>query len=126
MVWDALRAKNTIQIFGVCLSNLALVVYTAIQIEQIETALQMVADRGSLRPGRTAESVMAITKPMLVAIPCIIAMATVLMVFCAWKLYQEFAWSVLKLIGADYGMKKRLLCYQVRVFFFFPLEVADV
>ncbi|POR34488.1 Uncharacterized protein TPAR_05325 [Tolypocladium paradoxum] len=125
VVWDALRMKNTIQVIGVCIANLALLVYTAIQVDQIQTAIVRLHGAAALRIGITAQGLWDEVKPFLVAIPAIIALATVIMVFISWKLYQEFAWDILKNIGADYRMKKRFLHYQIYIallkfdFFFF-------
>ncbi len=111
LVWDALRMKNTIQIIGLCAANLAILVYTAIQIDQIKNAVGILNDAGRVLPAGT--DLWSIIRPYLVAIPIIIAVATLFMCFIAWKLYQEFAWDILKQIGADYRMKKRFLHYQV-------------
>lgn len=112
VVWDALRMKNTIQVIGVCIANLALLVYTAIQVDQIQMAIQVLGFE-ALKPGITPDDLWSNVKPFLVAIPAVIALATVVMMFIAWKLYQQFAWDILKNIGADYRMKKRFLHYQV-------------
>ncbi|KAK1595683.1 uncharacterized protein LY79DRAFT_510499 [Colletotrichum navitas] len=123
VVWDALRAKNTIQVIGVCIANLALMVYTAIQVEQIEEALDQLKVNQSLK--NPQDDMWADVKPYLVAIPCILAFGSIAMGFTAWKLYQVFAWDILKTIGADYRMKKRFLHYQIYIallkfdFFFF-------
>lgn len=114
VVWDALRQKNTIQVIGVCFSNLALMVYTAIQVDQIKEAFDILGAHNALEKGVTAADLWDDVKPYLVAIPAIIALATVGMIFISWKIYQEYAWDILKNIGADYRMKKRFLHYQVR------------
>ena len=57
-------------------------------------------------------------KPFLIAVLCIIALGFVLMVVAAWKLYDEFAWTIYKEISADLRMKRRYLTYQVP----FPME----
>ncbi|OAQ79337.1 hypothetical protein VFPFJ_09823 [Purpureocillium lilacinum] len=125
VVWDALRMKNTIQVIGVCIANLALLVYTAIQIEQIQTAITILGEFNALKPETLSTELWGDVKPYLVAIPAVIGLATVCMGFIAWKLYQEFAWDILKNIGADYRMKKRFLHYQIYIallkfdFFFF-------
>lgn len=113
IVWDALRQKNTIQVIGVCFSNLALMVYTTIQVDQIKEAIQVLRDNAALADKITAPVLWADVRPYLIAIPCIIAFATVCMAFISWKIYQEYAWDILKTIGADYRMKKRFLHYQV-------------
>ncbi|KAG5950477.1 hypothetical protein E4U53_004976 [Claviceps sorghi] len=125
IVWDALRMKNTIQIIGVCIANLALLVYTAIQVDQISGAVYILFRSNALERDITHNLLWSKVRIFLIAIPVIIALATLLMVFMSWKLYQEFAWDILKNIGADYRMKKRFLHYQIYIallkfdFFFF-------
>lgn len=125
VVWDALRLKNTIQVIGVCIANLALMVYTAIQVDQIQEAIEILGENNALVEDMRAAVLWADIRPYLVAIPAIIAACTIGMAFVAWKLYQEFAWDILKTIGADYRMKKRFLHYQIFIallkfdFFFF-------
>ncbi|KAI1392846.1 uncharacterized protein F4822DRAFT_143051 [Hypoxylon trugodes] len=121
MVWDALRMKNTIQVIGLCIANLAFLVYGALQIDQIHVAVTSLTDLNAF----DNINVWADVQGMLIAIPCVIALGSVVYSFIAWKLYQEFAWDILKHIGADYRMKKRFLHYQVYIallkfdFFFF-------
>lgn len=124
LTWDALRLKNTIQIIGLCIANLALLVYTAIQIDQIETAIDDLDTAGALSGSYTTSSGTAVTSSEalwdeiqgpLIAIPIVLAVVTIILSYFAWKLYQAFAWDILKQIGADYRMKKRFLHYQVRV-----------
>lgn len=112
LVWDALRAKNTIQIIGLCIANLALMVYTAIQIEQINEAITDLGSNAITDGG--PDVLWGEIQGFLIAIPIILAVGTIAMSWCAWKLYQVFAWDILKQIGADYRMKKRFLHYQVR------------
>lgn len=105
MVYDALRLKNTIQIIGICICNVGLLIYGAVQIEQIQQLLQ---DNNAIDVNIWNQ-----TKPILIAIPCILAFSSVLMIFVAWKLYDEFAWTIYKHISADMRMKRRYLTYQV-------------
>ncbi|TWU71603.1 hypothetical protein ED733_003298 [Metarhizium rileyi] len=125
IVWDALRMKNTIQVIGVCIANLALLVYTALQVDQIKMAITVLGGYSALEVDVTSAHLWSKVQALLSAIPAIIALATCCMAFIAWKLYQEFAWDILKNIGADYRMKKRFLHYQIYIallkfdFFFF-------
>ena len=109
LVWDALRQKNTIQVIGICIANLALLVYTAIQIDQIKEAIDILLKVGAIQD----QNIWSEVRGLLIAIPIIISAATLVLGFIAWKLYQEFSWDILKHIGADYRMKKRFLAYQV-------------
>lgn len=109
LVYDALRLKNTIQIIGLCIYNLALLIYAAIQMTQIDEAVETLASNGP----EIDPTVEAAVRPFLIAIPCIIAIGTIAMSIVARKLYDEFAWTIYKHISADLRMKKRYLTYQV-------------
>lgn len=121
LAWDALIAKNTIQIIGLVISNFALLIYTIIQIFDIGAAINKLREHNVVPGFGTWWSI----QPMLITVPCILGVGTILFGFIAWKLYQEFAWDILKQIGADYRMKKRFLHYQIYIallkfdFFFF-------
>ena len=112
--WDALRLKNTIQIIGLCFANLALFIYTILQIDQINNSISRLLDAGALKANRVDRDVWELCKPFLIAIPAIMGVITIVMGAIAYQLYREFAWDILKQIGADYRMKKRFLHYQVR------------
>jgi hypothetical protein len=88
LVWDALRLKNTIQVIGLVVYNIGLMIYGAVQMDQIkESVLALNAN------GQIDLQIWADTKPYLIAVPIVIAVGTVLLAICAWKLYDEFAWS---------------------------------
>lgn len=108
LVYDALRLKNTIQIIGLCLYNVGLLVYAAVQWTQIQDAVDDLLRMKDIDP-----SVKKTARPYLIAVPCVIALGTVLMSVVAWKLYDEFAWTIYKHISADLRMKRRYLTFQV-------------
>jgi len=110
-VYDALRLKNTIQIIGLCIYNIGLLIYAAVQMDQIKQAVLTLASTNTIDPVIWSE-----TQPFLLAIPCVIALGTVLLSVVAWKLYDEFAWTIYKHISADLRMKRRYLTFQVRLF----------
>ncbi|GIK02369.1 hypothetical protein Aspvir_006420 [Aspergillus viridinutans] len=120
LVYDALRMKNTIQVIGLCLCNIGLLIYGAVQVQQVREAVSILTDNTAIN-----ENVWGETEPFLIIIPCVVAMGTILMMMVAWKLYDEFAWSIYKHISADLRMKRRFLTYQIYVtllkfdFFFF-------
>ena len=108
LVYDALRLKNTIQVIGLCLYNVGLLIYAAVQMDQIKDAVIQLANARE-----SNVNVWTTTKPYLIAIPCILALGTALLSLVAWKLYDEFAWTIYKHISADLQMKKRYLTFQV-------------
>ncbi|KAI9749976.1 MAG: hypothetical protein M1815_002089 [Lichina confinis] len=117
LVIDALRLKNTIQVIGICLLNVAELVYAAIQKDQLRDAFDSFQ--------APTEDFLRETNPFLIAVPCVLAVGTVLMSFVAWKLYNEFAWTIYKHISADLRLKRRYLAFQIYIallkfdFFFF-------
>ncbi|KAK4155570.1 hypothetical protein C8A00DRAFT_41844 [Chaetomidium leptoderma] len=123
--WDALRLKNTIQIIGLCLANLAIFVYAILQIDQIDMSISLLLKKGALKPDRDDRNVWVLCRPFLIAVPAVVGVVTAAMGAIAYQLYREFAWDILKQIGADYRMKKRFLHYQIYIallkfdFFFF-------
>jgi len=120
LVYDALRLKNTIQVIMICVCNLGLLIYGAVQFDQIKDAVAILSSKGKINGHVWPE-----IRPFLLAIPCIIGLALVVMAFLARKLYDEFAWTIYKHISADLQMKKRYLTYQIYIallkfdFFFF-------
>lgn len=107
-MYDALRLKNTIQVIGLCVYNIGLLIYAAVQMDQIKQAVEDLAATNTIDRRIWSEA-----QPFLVAIPCVIALGTVLLSVVAWKLYDEFAWTIYKHISADLRMKRRYLTFQV-------------
>jgi hypothetical protein len=100
--------KNTIQVIGLCLCNVGLLIYGAVQVKQIRNAVSILSDNAKISPLVWVES-----EPFLIIIPCIVGLGSILMTLVAWKLYDEFAWTIYKHISADLRMKRRYLTYQV-------------
>jgi hypothetical protein len=112
LVYDSLRLKNTIQVIGLCMYNVGMLIYASIQYDQIDKAIDGLLTKGYVKPDTT---VWQDIQPYLVAVPCIIALFTIIMSVIAWKLYDEFAWTIYKHISADLRMKRRYLTYQVDI-----------
>ncbi|KAF2211791.1 hypothetical protein CERZMDRAFT_68500 [Cercospora zeae-maydis SCOH1-5] len=120
LAWDALRLKNTIQIIGICIYNVGMLIYSSVQMDQVDEAVEELAHKDQIEDNTWRQ-----LRPFLVAAPCVIALGTVLLSFVAWKLYNEFAWTIYKHISADLRLKRRYLTYQIYIallkfdFFFF-------
>lgn len=108
LAYDALRLKNTIQVIGVCLYNLGMLIYSSVQMDQVNEAVQKLVASHDIDPDTWLN-----LRPFLVAAPCVVALGTILLGFIAWKLYNEFAWTIYKHISADLRLKRRYLTYQV-------------
>ncbi|KAL9049183.1 MAG: hypothetical protein Q9162_007355 [Coniocarpon cinnabarinum] len=134
LVYDALRLKNTIQVIGLCIYNLGLVIEAAVQYDQIRDAFTHYshpANNPRRRDG-VADSSDDINssfwdqaQPIAIAAPVFLGVVTLALAFLAWKLYDEFAWSIYKHISADLRLRRRYLSYQIYIallkfdFFFF-------
>jgi hypothetical protein len=94
-------------------ANLAIFIYAILQIDQIGASIQKLLEEGALKPDREGRDVWALCRPFLIAVPVVVGVVTAIMAALAYQLYREFAWDILKQIGADYRMKKRFLHYQV-------------
>ncbi|CCX32040.1 hypothetical protein FPQ18DRAFT_105369 [Pyronema domesticum] len=125
LCYDALRLKNTIQVIGICVFNLAMLIYAAIQMDQIKDANWALGEAGDNGMPLRKKDIWNDIRPFLITIPCVIALSTILMSVVCWKLYDEFAWRIYKHISADLRMKKRYLTFQIFIallkfdFFFF-------
>lgn len=90
-----------------------MLIYAAIQYDQIENAINGL--KGYSPPYiLQSDPIWQTIQPYLLAVPCIIAFFSVAMSVIAWKLYDEFAWTIYKHISADLRMKRRFLTFQVR------------
>ncbi|CZT52353.1 uncharacterized protein RSE6_13673 [Rhynchosporium secalis] len=122
LVYDSLRLKNTIQVIGLCIYNVGMLIYASIQYDQIEKAIHDLHLQGWIKPDIP---IWTDIRPYLIAVPCIIGFITIAMSIIAWKLYDEFAWTIYKHISADLRMKRRFLTFQIYIallkfdFFFF-------
>ncbi|KAF2017879.1 hypothetical protein BU24DRAFT_345795 [Aaosphaeria arxii CBS 175.79] len=121
LVYDALRMKNTIQVIGLVLYNIGILIYAAIQMDQIKDAVQYLDKQTFITDHLFWQQVRGI----LIALPILMAAGTLALAFVAWKLYDEFAWTIYKHISADLRLKRRYLTYQIYIallkfdFFFF-------
>lgn len=115
LVYDALRSSSMIQVVSLCVYNLCLLGYALFQPKDIKDTLDsltgsITADHKPLiTPGTNA---WGDSMPALAALALVVAVATGVFCFVAWKLRSEFAWVVYKAINADRAMRKRILILQ--------------
>lgn len=120
LAFDALESQNTIQIFGLCAFAVAMLVYSAIQIEQVKTAILYLSEHKQYDIDD-----FPLINGALIAIPCVIAACLGLMSYFAFKLHQEFGWTMYKKVGVDMQLRSRYIAYHIFLtllkydFFFF-------
>src|SRR5438552_1649613 len=112
-----------------------MLLYSAIQIEQVHDAIE---ETGGLQfdpwpsplPQLSIINMRAGVRPFLIAVPCVIGFAMILLMFITWKLFDEFGWTIYKHIGASVRMRRRYLVYQIFIsllkFDFFFCILPDV
>lgn len=96
LAFDALVAKNTIQVMALLIFNTLFVVYAAIQIHEIRDLING-----------------PVLKILVWFIPGMISLTEVIYCATIFPIYKEFGWSVFKRIGADRRIKRCFLWFQV-------------
>ncbi|CAE6415887.1 unnamed protein product [Rhizoctonia solani] len=97
----AVHQRNIMQFVFLGIFNMALLIYSIIQIDEIRVKSEVVINESSQQA----------VKALTATIPCVISLAQVVYVGLAWKIYQEFGWKVYKLLGADRLVKKMYANY---------------
>jgi len=103
MAIDAVRARNTLQFIFLTIFNAFFLVYSVVQIYEIEETLPQDAKGVSHVP----------VKVLTTIIPIVISIAEVAYIALGWKIYTEFGWKVYKQLGADRMIKRIFASYQI-------------
>ncbi|KAL1915757.1 uncharacterized protein VTP21DRAFT_6516 [Calcarisporiella thermophila] len=97
--FDAIIRKNTIQIIALAIFDVALLIYSGVQLFQVFTLATSISYETSTWP---------LLCVIVVMIVCSLAFS-----FLSYKLYQEFGWNIYKQIGADLAMRDMYKIYQI-------------
>jgi len=110
--------RNVIQLAGILLFHAALIFFSAIQIHETKTALVRRPDCDGtvdyVLCGGTGTLYRKV-EHLLIAVPCIITVAWVVLIFFARALYFEFGWAIFRVVGANPAMKTMYQFYQVLI-----------
>ncbi|ORY58371.1 hypothetical protein BCR35DRAFT_203909 [Leucosporidium creatinivorum] len=116
LAFDAIIAKNTIQVVALVVFNTLFLVYSIIQILEIKDLLET----GTLRI-------------LVWLIPVMISLTEATYIGTFYWVYRDFGWQVFKKIGADRSIKRIYAMYQVflcilkfDVFFFIAFSLQLV
>jgi heme/copper-type cytochrome/quinol oxidase subunit 2 len=104
MAVDAVYARNTLQFLFLTLLNTVFLLYSVLQISEIQEAMV------SADPGGTSSVPINV---LTTAIPIVIAIAEIAYIALGWKIYHEFGWKVYKFLGADRQVKRMYAVYQI-------------
>lgn len=118
--WDAVRLKNTMQLIGVLIFNIALTVTAAIEIRQVRDALNAQdAIAGGFPcpndPSRLcrANSLSPSVERYLIAVTGVCFVMEFLLAYLTFKLWKEFGWVIYQKIGADLRVRRMFFWYQL-------------
>ena len=112
LLYDALSKRNTIQLIGLCVYAACLLVYSVLQIDQTRSIVLGSQKIHYILPD---DDVWASVRVLVLANATITGLYLLTMCFLSFKLYyEEFAWSILQQLGADYRMKRRYFTFQAR------------
>ena len=89
--------QNTIQVIGFLIMNTCCLAYAIFQQAQLSVPAMQI--------NSTLTDIMAHALPFLMAVIGVLAVAEIVFIFLAFKLYSEFGWIIYKKIGADPKMK---------------------
>lgn len=118
MAFDALRLRNVIQLVGILVFHAALIVFAALQVHETHTALVRLQDcDGSVDFVRCGgpHTLFRKVEPFLVVVPCIIALAWLVLLWFVKALYAEFGWAIFRVVGANPATKTMYQFYQIMI-----------
>ncbi|KAF9535542.1 hypothetical protein CPB83DRAFT_841946 [Crepidotus variabilis] len=102
MAVDAVWARNTLQFLFLAVFNAVFILYSVIQIKEIQTSISDDLESESI-------PINVLTNAM----PIVISVAEIAYIALGWKIYHEFGWKVYKFLGADRQVKKMYAVYQI-------------
>ncbi|CCF53726.1 hypothetical protein NDA11_006952 [Ustilago hordei] len=124
VAWDAVRLKNTMQLIGVLIFNIALTITAAIEIGQVRDALNV---QDSIAGGITcpddpsrlcrARSLFPDIERYLIVVTATCGVAEFFMLYLSFKLWKEFGWIIYQKIGADLKVRNMFFWYQLFIVF---------
>ncbi|SGY66781.1 BQ5605_C004g02705 [Microbotryum silenes-dioicae] len=123
LAMDAIVAKNTIQVLSPSLSKVALIMFNTLFLAY--SILQILEIKNLIAKG--------VLRILVWLIPGMILVTQITYLATFWFIYRDFGWQVFKRIGADRGIKKAYMWYQVflvilkfDVFFFLAFSLQLV
>jgi hypothetical protein len=105
MTLEAMAYKNTLQVIGIVVFNVMSTGYSWVQYYQIRENIQNLANGSSIDYDNLKNS----AKIALACMGSAMIVCELVLIVFAYKLYQEFGWSIYRLIGSDLTMRSKLI-----------------
>lgn len=113
---DALRQRNNVQIYSICVCNILLFIFTVMRYEQTAGIIEGLATARALGDTPLVDLSMdlwAIVGPILLSSSAISGVCTLALLFFGFKLHYEFAWAIYRHVNGSTQTRRRLLVYKV-------------
>lgn len=113
---DALRTRNNVQMYNVCVCNILLVVFSVMsygQTDQVIAGLSEARAMGNEPLIKPWVNLWASVHPVLLTSSVIVAISTLGLFYYGYKLHIEFAWAIYRHVSGSQEAKRRFLTYKV-------------
>ncbi|OSS43579.1 hypothetical protein B5807_11775 [Epicoccum nigrum] len=115
LAFDALRTRNNLQLFGICIFNMGVFTFAVMRINQTHVISQTLPDNiaAGNKPFVKDVPFWSKVQPALIVnaiIPGVCMIASWLLTF---KLNREFAWAIYRHISGSLSIRRKYLTYQV-------------
>lgn len=117
--FDALPAKNNVQMYNIVICNVLLLVFNVIRHK--ETAIVLTELRESRSTGAKplvdlSVDLWKVVSPVLITSSVIVGACCAGLFGFAYKLHGEFAWAIYRHVSGSRQTRRRFLTYKVRIF----------
>ncbi len=116
LAFDALRAQNNLQLFGVCLFNIGIFAFASMRYDQTQETAAILADNFALgdRPFVKANvTFWPKVQPALIISPILVGVCMISSWLLTFRLNREFAWAIYRHISGSISIRRKYLTYQV-------------
>lgn len=113
---DAVHNKNNLLLFAICVSNVFILAFAAMQPDAIKDIARNTPASRDHEGQPLVDIDMDFWKrvgPAEIACPIIFGICTLIIWPCAYQLHKEYAWAIYRKIHGDMSIKSRFLAYEV-------------
>lgn len=125
LTFDAIRAKNNVQVYNICICNLLLLVFTIMRIGQTEHVYdQMRGSRAQVLQSTVVDlqptvdlsmNIWKVIYPVLITASVLVGVCLCGLLAFGYKLHKEFAWAIYRHVSGSRQTRRRFLTYKVNI-----------